>query len=131
MRDDPRSAGERPPRGGESASYEQAMRAREGAAFDVVQTRYERDPVARKKCIAHHGHVCAVCKMRFVETYGELGKDFIHVHHLNPLADAGGEHEVDPISDLIPVCPNCHAMLHRRTPPFSIEELRKKLKSTR
>ena len=55
--------------------------------------------------------------------YGELGRDYIHVHHLKPLADIKDEYELDAVKDLRPVCPNCHSMLHRRTPALSIEEL--------
>ncbi|HHO0788469.1 HNH endonuclease [Aeromonas allosaccharophila] len=61
----------------------------------------------------------------FGEKYGELGKGFIHVHHMMPLSEIGEEYVVDPIKDLIPVCPNCHAMLHRRNPPLTIDDLRK------
>lgn len=32
--------------------------------------------------------------------------------------------QIDPISDLRPVCPNCHAMLHKKNPPYTIDELR-------
>ncbi|MEO6923014.1 MAG: HNH endonuclease, partial [Bryocella sp.] len=60
----------------------------------------------------------------FAAVYGDLGSDFIHVHHVVPVSTRGGEYEVDPIADLIPVCPNCHAMLHRSEPPLSVLELR-------
>ena len=56
--------------------------------------------------------------------YGDMGDGFIHVHHLKDLATIGEEYEVDPIEDLRPVCPNCHAMLHRTVPAMSIEDLR-------
>jgi 5-methylcytosine-specific restriction protein A len=45
------------------------------------------------------------------------------VHHLRPLAEIGAEYVLDPEVDLRPVCPNCHAMLHRTRPPMSIEAL--------
>lgn len=99
-------------------------RFREGRALRVYVNRYERDKRARARCIAHYGPVCQVCDLRFVEMYGEIGAEFIHVHHLEQIAEAGGEHEVDPIADLRPVCPNCHAMLHQTRPPMRIETLR-------
>jgi predicted HNH restriction endonuclease len=40
------------------------------------------------------------------------------------LSEIGGEYIVDPVADLRPVCPNCHAVLHRRIPAYSIEEVR-------
>lgn len=78
--------------------------------------RYERRPDLRDECVAHYGAVCQVCEVDMAETYGELGAGFVHVHHLRPLA-LGEERETDPIRDLVPVCPNCHAMLHKGRPP--------------
>ena len=59
----------------------------------------------------------------FIEKYGEIGRDYIHVHHLVPIKEIGEQYEVDPIKDLRPVCPNCHAIIHRREPPFTIKEV--------
>ena len=73
----------------------------------------------------HYGYDCAVCDFNFGELFRELGEGFIHVHHLKPLAEIGDEYYLDPIKDLRPVCPNCHAMLHRKRPPLSIEELKR------
>lgn len=95
----------------------------EGAKEIVTVNRYERDPRARQQCIKHYGSNCSVCDCNFEKLYGEIGTGFIHVHHLTPLANIGKKYEVYAIRDLRPVCPNCHAMLHQRTPPYSIEEL--------
>ena len=108
-------------------SYEKAM-FREGATTDVVQTRRERDPAARASCIREHGCACSVCGFDFALRYGPIGAGFTHVHHLTPLAE--GERDVDPIADLRPICPNCHAMVHRRNPSMSLEELRGLLTET-
>jgi hypothetical protein len=51
------------------------------------------------------------------------GAGFIHVHHRKPLALIGRSYAVNPVKDLVPVCPNCHAMLHTQNPPLSVEEL--------
>ena len=96
----------------------------EGAKRRVTVNAYERDPEARRMCIKRHGWNCAVCEMNFAETYGEIGTAYIHVHHKTPLNTLGKDYAVDPEKDLIPVCPNCHAMLHRRRKVLSIEELR-------
>ena len=98
----------------------------EGAATRVVVNRYERDPKARTKCIEHHGACCVVCELDFEKRYGEIGKGFIHVHHLRPLGRLKSSYRLDPVRDLVPVCPNCHAMLHRRDPPYDIEQLRRR-----
>lgn len=96
----------------------------EGAKRTVVVNSYERNLKARSQCIERYGAMCSVCDFNFEKKYGEIGSGFIHVHHLTPLADIGEEYEVDPITDLRPVCPNCHAMLHKKQPPYSIEELK-------
>ena len=62
--------------------------------------------------------------MSFEETYGEIGKGFIHVHHKKPLATTRKDYVIDPVKDLVPVCPNCHAMLHTSDPPLSVDELK-------
>lgn len=95
----------------------------EGATRKIAVNAYERNSAARAQCIAHYGATCAVCAFNFGETYGEMAEGFIHVHHLTPLATIKKGYEVDPIADLRPVCPNCHAVLHMRTPPFAVNEL--------
>jgi 5-methylcytosine-specific restriction protein A len=96
----------------------------EGQKKKVFVNAYERNPKARAKCVEHYGATCSVCEMNFGEVYGELGEGFIHGHHLLPVAQLGKQYEVDPVTDLRQVCPNCHAMLHRRNPPLSINELK-------
>lgn len=96
----------------------------EGGKHQVVLNKYERNPVARRMCIEHYGFSCQICEFNFFATYGELGKEFIHVHHIVPLAEIGDTYEVDPITDLIPVCPNCHAMIHRKSDFLSINDLK-------
>jgi 5-methylcytosine-specific restriction protein A len=96
----------------------------EGASRTISVNAYERDPRARKACLKHYGAVCYVCNFNFVTVYGELGRDFIHVHHIVPLARVGKNYVVDPVNDLRPVCPNCHAMLHRGQEVLSIDELK-------
>lgn len=85
----------------------------EGAVKTVQVNAYERNPHARAKCIEHHGTKCVVCSFDFKEVYGDIGEDYIHVHHIKPLHQIKSEYVLNPINDLIPVCPNCHAMLHK------------------
>lgn len=92
----------------EPAEYDK----QEGAKHESTVTRYERDRSNRKDCIAHYGYVCQVCGLNFEKAYGELGKAFIEVHHLHPVSQ--GERQVNPIEDLIPLCSNCHSMIHRQ-----------------
>lgn len=96
----------------------------EGAAKQVVVNQYERDQKARAECIRHWGTKCYVCRFDFEKTYGPMGRGFIHVHHLTDIATIGVAHKVNPIADLRPVCPNCHAMLHTERPAIDIEVLK-------
>jgi 5-methylcytosine-specific restriction protein A len=96
----------------------------EGATKTIRVNSYERNPEARRQCIKKFGLICSVCGFNFEQMYGEIGKDFIHVHHVIPLSDIRKEYEITP-DDLMPVCPNCHAMLHRnKGHVLRIEELK-------
>lgn len=90
----------------------------------MILTKYERNPHARKECLKHYGFSCTICQFNFEQVYGDIGKDFIHVHHLTQISKVGKQYSVDPINDLRPVCPNCHAMLHRMKDGLSIEYLK-------
>ncbi|WP_426080830.1 DUF3427 domain-containing protein [Enterococcus sp. LJL51] len=96
----------------------------EGARRRSVTNKYERNSEARKKCIEFYGTSCLICEMNFKEIYGDIGKDYIHVHHEIELSSIGREYKIDPIKDLKPVCPNCHAMLHKRKPAYTLKELK-------
>ena len=96
----------------------------EGERIRVLVNRFERDSRARQACLSRHGSRCAICSISFYERYGETMRDFIHVHHLTPLSQIGTSYNVDPVADLRPVCPNCHAVIHQSNPPLSIEEVR-------
>ena len=94
----------------------------EGAARQVLVNAYERDRVARHRCIEHYGRSCVVCGMSFAGAYGPTAAQIIHVHHVVALSTIKQEYKVNPVRDLRPVCPNCHAVIHSRRPPFSIDE---------
>lgn len=110
--------------GTQTKEAEKATTFIEGASRDVIQTFRERNPYARKVCLEEYGYTCQVCCFDFVKQYGLIGKEFIHVHHLNMVSSKKGEYELNPVEDLRPVCPNCHAMIHKRNPPYSIEEMK-------
>ncbi|MBY7915378.1 HNH endonuclease [Vibrio fluvialis] len=109
---------------------DQSVSYTEGALTLVEVNRFERNKKAREDCISHHGESCKACGISFAETYGSLGSGFIHVHHIVPLSKIRRGYVVDPVNDLVPVCPNCHAMLHRKTPPLTIAELKQLLGKT-
>nr|WP_302305469.1 HNH endonuclease [Ruthenibacterium lactatiformans] len=103
---------------------------KEGVKKQVVVNAYERNPKARTQCIKHYKKqhngrvVCEICGFDFGKVYGEEFKDKIHIHHIVELASIGEEYEVDPTTDLIPICPNCHLIAHSKAPAFTPDEIR-------
>lgn len=85
----------------------------EGELQELHLTKHERNPELRRRCIEIQGWRCRACGMDFTEIYGPLGKNYIEVHHLHPISQTDGRHKVDPAKDLVPLCGNCHAMIHR------------------
>jgi 5-methylcytosine-specific restriction protein A len=97
----------------------------EGAVRRASVNIYERNPEARRECLQHYGYVCCVCEFNFEQTYGKHGAGFIHVHHLKQVAKRKKQYKVNPLSDLRPICPNCHAMIHKGSEMLKIEDLEK------
>jgi 5-methylcytosine-specific restriction protein A len=96
----------------------------EGAKTRVEVNRYERAPLNRAACIQAWGPVCQICGFDFGRAYGPVGEGYIHVHHLTPVSALGAGYLIDPVNDLAPVCPNCHAMIHRSDPPYPLDKVR-------
>ena len=105
-----------------SASKELTLE--EGQETIIETKRYERSKALRAEAILINGLNCVVCDFNFENVYGEVGKKYIHIHHLEPLHQTG-KRKITPKTDLVPVCPNCHAMIHRKNPPYTPAELRK------
>jgi 5-methylcytosine-specific restriction protein A len=103
----------------------------EGACRRVSVNAYERDEKARRRCVEHHDTDCCICGFSFGAVYGAEAEGYIHVHHLRPLSEVGGKYVVDPVEDLRPVCPNCHAVLHLGGRCRTIEEVRQLLERQR
>ncbi|MBC7821057.1 MAG: HNH endonuclease [Planctomycetaceae bacterium] len=103
----------------------------EGAVRTITVNAFERNQEARRQCIGAHGTDCCICGFSFGAVYGPEAEGLIHVHHLRPLAEIGGEYAVDPVEDLRPVCPNCHAILHLGGRCRTIEEVRQLLEQQR
>lgn len=109
----------------ESEKAEEDTYYREGAIRFFYGKRYERSPINRQRAIELHGTTCIVCGFSFEELYGEHGKDFIEVHHVKPLSVVEGEVEINPEEDLVPLCSNCHRMIHRNHEAvLSVQELK-------
>lgn len=103
----------------------------EGNIYQVTTNRYERNTINRELCLARKGYKCAICGFDFKERYGKVGKNFIEVHHVVPVSQLGPNYRINVDTDLIPVCANCHAMLHRKDPPYTPSELTQIVKTTK
>jgi len=97
----------------------------EGATTEIRVNAYERNPEARRACLRHWGSSCFACRLELGRLYGRRGDGLIHVHHIVPLATIRKSYRVDPVRDLRPLCPNCHAVAHRTEPPMPVEALKK------
>lgn len=98
----------------------------EGAQMTILSDKFERNDAARARCIAEHGAKCAICGFDFGKVYGDDYSGKIEVHHIVPLSKIRENHIVDPVNDLIPVCPNCHLILHSKASggTFTPDEVR-------
>lgn len=103
----------------------------DGRVRQITVNAYERNPKARRRCIQHHKARCAVCGVNLADVYGAVAEGFIHVHHLKPLASVGKQHKLNPVEDLRPVCPNCHAIIHLGGCTRSLDEVRGLLQTSK
>ena len=87
-----------------------------GIGKKITVNKYERNPHARRKCLEIFGTNCLICGFSSAEVYGNAFKDKIEVHHIVPINEINSDYKIDPSKDLIPVCPNCHTMLHTKMP---------------
>ncbi|MGB6329508.1 MAG: HNH endonuclease [Halarcobacter sp.] len=100
----------------------------EGKQKQIYTTVYERNPQLKIDAIKIHETTCKACEFNFEEKYGEYAKDFIHIHHIKPLFENEEYTEIliNPKTDLVPVCPSCHAVIHRKkNKTLTIDELKK------
>jgi 5-methylcytosine-specific restriction protein A len=102
----------------------------EGAKASLVVNAYERDRRNRAAALAVHGFSCKACGLALHQRYGSLASGIIEVHHVVPVSQLGSDYVLDPRVDLVPLCPNCHAVAHRRNPPFTVDELRNMIESS-
>lgn len=96
----------------------------EGRSREVHCSKYERNPVNRQICLAYKGYKCKICGFDFEKVYGEAGKDMIEVHHIVPVSEMKEGYVVKPLEDLVPVCSNCHAIIHSKKKPYSVDDIK-------
>ena len=111
-------------RGNQSFKVQQELKTySEGEEKYSYRRGYERNPQAREECLKFRGYRCEACKKSLEDIYGKVAQKVTHVHHLNPIAESNGLREVDPRTELVPLCPNCHTIAHLRTPPYTPDEI--------
>ena len=115
----------------ESSEFELQTGFPEGAKTTITVNRYERDRRNRAAAIAIHGARCKACEIDFGELYGPVADGYIEIHHVQPVSQLGPGYCIDPFRDLVPLCANCHAVVHRIDPPMPIERLSELLVSRR
>ena len=98
---------------------------KDGAVKTITVNAFERNPIARQRCIEKYKSKCYICGFDFAKKYGIEFSGKIHVHHIIPLHELKVEYVIDPIKDLRPVCPNCHMILHsKKNGTYTIEEVK-------
>ncbi len=113
------------------------LTVKEGAKKQIVVNAYERNPVAKSDCIKYYKYInkgklkCEICGFDFSSKYGIQFEDKIHVHHIVEISTIGKEYEVNPVKDLIPVCPNCHMIIHSKKPAYTPEEVKKMIEDNK
>ncbi|MEA2099621.1 MAG: HNH endonuclease [Campylobacterota bacterium] len=110
----------------------------EGMENITSSKKYKRSKLLRDKAIKHftdeNGRIkCKVCDFDFEEFYGEHGKAYIEIHHQKPVFQFDGDDMKQTITqalkNLIPVCANCHRMIHRsRENSLSCDDMKKIVK---
>lgn len=109
----------------------------EGKTVSSETTVKKRSRKLRAAAVEHYRKsdgklYCAVCGFCFEDKYGDIGKDFIEIHHEEPLYQLPDEgfttYIASAVSKLAPLCANCHRMIHRdKTRPLSLDELKESL----
>nr|WP_207736366.1 HNH endonuclease [Clostridium tyrobutyricum] len=119
----------------EEITEKQSQKLKEGAKYRIIINAYERNPKAKKECIEYYKKlnngrvICQICGFDFESFYGKEVEGRINVHHLKPLHEIGEEYEIDAINDLIPVCPNCHLVIHSRESAYTPNEVKRMIKN--
>ncbi|WP_053284797.1 HNH endonuclease [Clostridium botulinum] len=119
----------------EEITEEQSQKLKEGAKYRITVNAYERNPKAKKQCIEYYKKlnngkvVCQICGFDFGNFYGEEAEGRIHVHHLKPLHEIGEQYKINVINDLIPICPNCHLVIHSKEPAYKPTDIKRMIKN--
>jgi 5-methylcytosine-specific restriction protein A len=96
----------------------------EGSKIERTIQAFERSRFNRSICLEYYGFMCRGCGVMLEKIYGPIGAEVIHVHHIVPVSQMNGGYVLNPIKDLVPLCPNCHNIVHRQNPPLAVGSLK-------
>ena len=94
----------------------------EGKQIITKTKTYERSRKLRNAAIEHYSHngiiSCDCCGFEFKSFYGDTyGTSCIEIHHMKPIFQYASKTIVQTIDEalknLLPVCPNCHRVIHK------------------
>jgi 5-methylcytosine-specific restriction protein A len=113
----------------------QEIVAEEGVFVLVEHVERERDnalaALKKEAVLAALGHLrCEACDFDFGEVYGEIGAGFCEVHHIRPLSERDGAEDTR-LDDLAVLCSNCHSIIHRTSPVWTVLDLKAHLAHVR
>jgi 5-methylcytosine-specific restriction protein A len=106
---------------------EEFLGREEGMRQETTAASRTRSAANRLACLQLKGSRCLACGADLGHVYGAIGDGCIEVHHLERLADYSEPRRVNPATDLVPLCPNCHAIAHRASPPLGVDDLKRSL----
>lgn len=88
-----------------------------------VKARFETDPEIRLKVLKQQGMSCGICGFNYENYYGDAGRGYIQIHQI--IEDELKMDEFDVDHDFIPICENCHGIIHRnKDNNLSVSELK-------
>lgn len=96
-------------------------------ASDTMQLDYKER--IKKECLDYYGAICDICGFDYGYTYGESYEHYIGVHNVTGVEGDEILPDTDPIKDIIPICHNCHHIIHSKTPPIPVDKMRKMIKA--
>lgn len=106
-----------------TAAFGKKAEAMEGRLVRCVRNARVRDAKLAQIKKTQSDYACEICDFHFERVYGELGRSYIVVHHLQPIGSRRRATRTT-LAELVVVCPNCHVMLHREKPPLTPSRLR-------
>jgi len=107
----------------ESREKEKAI---EGKKYKSEQTFRSRNRSLINAKKENSDYTCEICGFNFKEKYGDLGEEYIVAHHLELISNRK-EPSKTSLDDIVLLCENCHAMIHKENPPLTPKELKQKI----